>query len=182
MHGSPVSVETFESIGQEAMRAVLWAKDCGVVMFPPFYSFPDFSASAKRDLRNFARSGTSLSGTIIFVGGDLEVKIINDIFGFQINPEYVKGPYYKNTRYARGGTPFANLPDMVPEVGNVFGMWMASMPPNSRSFYDSFGSSVASCIRYDLGRVCFLAQDFLDLIQDEIGPWATLLEAMINYE
>lgn len=36
--------------------------------------------------------------------------------------------------------------------------------------------------RYDLGRVCFLAQDFMNLIQDEIGPWATLLEAMINYE
>jgi hypothetical protein len=84
MHGSPVGVETFESIGQEAMRAVLWSKDCGIVMFPPFYSFPDFSASAKRDLRNFARSGTSVSGTIIFVGGDLEVKIINDIFGFQV--------------------------------------------------------------------------------------------------
>lgn len=60
MHGAPVSVETFESIGQEAVRAVVWAKDCGTVMFPPFYSFPDFSASAKRDIRNFVRSGTRL--------------------------------------------------------------------------------------------------------------------------
>ena len=26
-----------------------------------------------------------------------------------------------------------------PQVGNVYGMWMPSLPPNARSFYDSFG-------------------------------------------
>jgi len=37
------------------MRAVLWSRDCAVVMFPPFYSFPDFKPEAKRDLRNYVR-------------------------------------------------------------------------------------------------------------------------------
>jgi hypothetical protein len=32
------------------------------------------------------------------------------------------------------------------------------MPPEARSYYDSFGDSVAMCVRYDLGRVCYLAQ------------------------
>ena len=128
------------------------------------------------------RKGGNETGTVIFVGGGLEVKLINDIFGFQINPQYVKGPYYKDERYATPGTAFGPLPSMIPEVGNVFGMSMASMPPNSRSFYDSFGVSVAACVRVDLGKVCFLAQDFMDVVSDEVGPWATLLEAMINYE
>ena len=48
MYGQPITVNTFESVGAEAMRAVVWQKDCGIVMFPPFYSFPDFGASAKR--------------------------------------------------------------------------------------------------------------------------------------
>jgi hypothetical protein len=37
------------------------------------------------------------------------------------------------------------------------------MPPETNSFYDSFGSSVAMCVRYDLGKVCYLAQDFKPL-------------------
>ena len=45
---------------------------------------------------------------------------------------YVQGPYYKDARYAHGGTPFDNLPDMVPEAGNVYGMWMPTLPPNAR--------------------------------------------------
>ena len=34
LHGDAVEVKTFRSISKEAMRAVLWAPDCGVVMFP----------------------------------------------------------------------------------------------------------------------------------------------------
>jgi hypothetical protein len=37
------------------------------------------------------------------------------------------------------------------------------MPPETSSYYDSFGDSVASCVRWDLGRVCYLAQDFKPL-------------------
>ena len=51
----------------------------------------------------------------------------------------------------------------------MYGMVLSTLPPNSRSFYDSFGVSVASCVRYDLGRVCFLAQDFLDVLKDEVS-------------
>ena len=126
--------------------------------------------------------GGRLRGTVLFVGGGLEISVINALFKFQIQARYAAGPYYKNRRYATPGTPFASLPALVPEAGNVYGMWMPSLPPNSRSFFDSFGSSVAGCVRVDLGRVCFLAQDFLNVLHDEVGPWARLVEALINYE
>mmetsp|Transcript_27783 Transcript_27783/g.65979 ORF Transcript_27783/g.65979 Transcript_27783/m.65979 type:complete len:192 (-) Transcript_27783:101-676(-) len=182
LRGDDVEVKTFQSLDKEAIRAVTWAPDCGVLMFPPFYSFPDIHAMARKDIRNFVRTGTQDKGTVMFVGGDLEVGVINYLFDFEIHPKYVAGPYYKNQRYVHGDSPFEALPDMVPEVGNVYGMWMPSLPPNSRSFYDSFGVSVACCIRYDLGRICFLAQDFLDVLKDEEAPWSELVEAMINYE
>lgn len=118
----------------------------------------------------------------MFVGGGLEIGVINKLFDFDIHPEYVAGPYYKNERYVTPDSSFKGLPSLVPEVGNVYGMALPSLPPNSRSFYDSFGVSVAACVRYDLGRVCFLAQDFLDVLKDEVGPWAQLVEAMLNYE
>jgi hypothetical protein len=45
---------------------------------------------ARRDIRNYVRKGFKRSGTVIFVGGDLEVKVVNDIFGFQIHPKCVQ--------------------------------------------------------------------------------------------
>jgi len=182
LHGDAVQIKTFRSISKEAMRAVLWSQDCGVVMFPPFYSVPDFKPEAKRDIRNYVRGGDAFKGTVMFVGGGLEIGVINRLFDFSIHPEYVAGPYYKNERYVTDDSSFKGLPDLVPEVGNVYGMALSTLPPNSRSFYDSFGVSVAACVRYDLGRVCFLAQDFLDVLKDEVGPWAELVQAMINYK
>ena len=182
LHGEPVQVKTFRSIAKEAMRAVAWAPDCGLVLFPPFYSYPDFSPEAARDLRNFVRGGSNVSGTVLFVGGGLEISVMNKLFDFNVHSEYVAGPYYKNERYVKPDSSFATLPDLIPEVGNVYGMVVSTLPPNSRSFYDSFGVSVAACVRYDLGRVCFLAQDFLDVLKDEVAPWSQLLQALLNYE
>ena len=73
------------------MRAVLWAHDCGLVMFPPFYSVPDFKPEAKRDIRNYVRGGNDIKGTVMFVGGGLEIGVINRLFDFSIHPEYVAG-------------------------------------------------------------------------------------------
>ena len=58
----------------------------------PFYSFPDFKPEAKRDLRNYVRGGTRYKGTAMFVGGGLEIGVINKLFDFDIHPEYVAGP------------------------------------------------------------------------------------------
>jgi hypothetical protein len=64
-------------------------------------------------------------------------------------------------------TALATLPSRVNELGNTesLGVLKSSMPPEARSYYDSFGDSVAMCVRYDLGRVCYLAQDFKPLMQ-----------------
>ena len=180
--GAPVEVKTFQSLSKEAIRAVVWQQDCSVVMFPPFFSFPDISKPSRADLDGFVRAGGELKGTVVFVGGALEVEVINKVFGWDIESRYAGGPYYKNERNAREDTSFGELPAMVPEAGQVIGMWMPSMPPSARSLYDSFGVSVACCLRRDLGRVCFLAQDFLHLLKEEAEPWEQLLEAMINFE
>ena len=89
LHGEPVQVKTFRSIAKEAMRAVVWAPDCGLVLFPPFYSYPDFSPEAARDLRNFVRGGSNVSGTVLFVGGGLEISVMNKLFDFNVHSEYV---------------------------------------------------------------------------------------------
>ncbi|KAJ1490884.1 hypothetical protein T484DRAFT_1934491, partial [Baffinella frigidus] len=137
--GGPVEVKTFQSLSKEAIRAVVWGPDCSVIMFPPFFSFPDFPPSAEADLKGYVRAGGELKGNVMFVGGGLEVEVINKMFGWSIKSKYAGGPYYKNERNAREDNSFGMLPNMVPEVGNVYGMWLESLPPNSHSFYDSFG-------------------------------------------
>lgn len=57
----------------------------------PFYSFPDFKPEASRDLRNYVRGGSDYKGTAMFVGGGLEIGVINKLFDFDIHPEYVAG-------------------------------------------------------------------------------------------
>ena len=52
----------------------------------------------------------------MFVGGGLEIGVINKLFDFDIHPEYVAGPYYKNERYVAADSSFHGLPNLVPEV------------------------------------------------------------------
>lgn len=53
-------VKTFQSLSKEAIRAVVWGPDCSVIMFPPFFSFPDFPPSAEADLKGYVRAGGEL--------------------------------------------------------------------------------------------------------------------------
>ena len=46
----------------------------------------------------------------MFVGGGLEVAVINKIFGWKIESKYVGGPYYKNERNAVEGNSFGTPP------------------------------------------------------------------------
>lgn len=84
----------------------------------------------------------------------------------QLQQDFKPGPYYKNERGVLQ-TALAPLPARVNELGQTeaLGVLMSSMPPEARSYYDSFGDSVAMCVRYDLGRVCYLAQDFKPLMR-----------------
>ena len=43
--------------------------------------------------------------------------------------------------------------------GDVYAVQMSSMPPDSRSYYDSLGSSVLFAVRHDLGMVTYVASD-----------------------
>ena len=91
---------------------------------------------------------------------------LTNTIDYQLQQDFKPGPYYKNERGVLQ-TALAPLPARVNELGQTeaLGVLMSSMPPEARSYYDSFGDSVAMCVRYDLGRVCYLAQDFKPLMR-----------------
>jgi len=159
-------IKYIESSSDADMRKALWDEDCRAVIFPPLKDMPDFGPNAVKDMRAYVSHGMHHSGTMLFMGSSVEVHIINDIFGYQLEQDFKPGPYYKNERGVLQ-TALANLPSRVNELGNTesLGVLKSSMPPEARSYYDSFGDSVAMCVRYDLGRVCYLAQDFKPLMQ-----------------
>ena len=92
--------------------------------------------------------GMRHSGTMLFMGSSLEVHLINDIFGYQLEQDFKPGPYYKNERGVLE-TALATLPSRVNELGNTesLGVVKSSMPSEARSYYDSHGNSVAMCAR-----------------------------------
>eukprot|EP00802_Teleaulax_amphioxeia_P012698 Tamp_12742.p1 GENE.Tamp_12742~~Tamp_12742.p1 ORF type:complete len:426 (+),score=131.06 Tamp_12742:22-1278(+) len=159
-------IKYIESSSDADMRKALWDEDCRAVIFPPLKDIPDFGPNAVKDMRAYVSHGMHHSGTMLFMGSSVEVHLINDIFGYQLEQDFKPGPYYKNERGVLQ-TALASLPSRVNELGNTesLGVLKSSMPPEARSYYDSFGDSVAMCVRYDLGRVCYLAQDFKPLMQ-----------------
>ena len=154
------------SASDSDIRSAVWDDDCKAIIFPALKDIPDFGANAAKDLKAFVARGMSQSGTVLFLGSPVEVHLINELFGFEIQQDYKEGPYYKNGRYSKRSA-WAKLPPRVREMGQTesLGFLMSSLPPETRSYYDSFGDSVAGCARYDLGRVCYLAQDFSLLSQ-----------------
>ena len=58
-----------------------------VPRFDTMYTNNHVHTQATRDIRNYVRKGFKRSGTVIFVGGDLEVKVMNDVFNFAIHPK-----------------------------------------------------------------------------------------------
>ena len=123
-------------------------QDCRAVIFPPLKDIPDFGPNAVKDMRAFVSHGMHHSGTMLFMGSSVEVHLIKDIFGYQLEQDFKPGPYYKNERGVLQ-TALAPLPSRVNELGNTesLGVLKSSMPPEARSYYDSFGDSVAMCVR-----------------------------------
>jgi hypothetical protein len=159
-------IKYIESSSDADMRKALWDEDCRAVVFPPLKDIPDFGPNAVKDMRAYVSHGMHHSGTMLFMGSSVEVHLINNVFGYQLEQDFKPGPYYKNERGVLQ-TALQVLPSRVNELGNTesLGVLKSSMPPEARSYYDSFGDSVAMCVRYDLGRVCYLAQDFKPLMQ-----------------
>eukprot|EP00287_Rhodomonas_sp_CCMP768_P017530 CAMPEP_0202813348 /NCGR_PEP_ID=MMETSP1389-20130828/4723_1 /ASSEMBLY_ACC=CAM_ASM_000865 /TAXON_ID=302021 /ORGANISM="Rhodomonas sp., Strain CCMP768" /LENGTH=457 /DNA_ID=CAMNT_0049484911 /DNA_START=58 /DNA_END=1431 /DNA_ORIENTATION=+ len=158
-------VKYIEDSSDAEMRKALWDEQCRAVVFPPMHDIPDFGPNAVKDMRHYVSKGMKNHGTMLFMGSSVEIHIINKVFGFEMQQDFKPGPYYKSERHTHG-TALELLPERVNELGNTesLGVLKASLPPDGRSFYDSFGDSVASCVRYDLGRVCYLAQDFEPLL------------------
>mmetsp|Transcript_919 Transcript_919/g.1935 ORF Transcript_919/g.1935 Transcript_919/m.1935 type:complete len:444 (+) Transcript_919:67-1398(+) len=158
-------VKYIEDSSDAEMRKALWDPECRAVIFPPIHDIPDFGPNAVKDMRHYVAKGMKNHGTMLFLGSSVEVHVINKIFGFEMQQDFKPGPYYKSERYTRG-TALELLPERVNELGNTesLGILKSSLPPEGRSFYDSFGDSVSACVRYDLGRVCYLAQDFEPLL------------------
>jgi len=149
------------SASDSDVRSALWDEDCKAVIFPPLKDIPDFGPAAAKDFKAFVSQGFHNGGTVILLGSPVEVHLLNELFGFELQQDYQEGPYYKDGRYTRTSV-WDPLPGRLREQGQTesLGLLQSTLPPESRSYYDSFGDSVAACTRYDLGRVCYLAQDF----------------------
>mmetsp|Transcript_59281 Transcript_59281/g.157795 ORF Transcript_59281/g.157795 Transcript_59281/m.157795 type:complete len:476 (+) Transcript_59281:47-1474(+) len=148
------------------VRSALWDEDCKAVIFPPLKDIPDFGPNAAKDFKAFVSQGFHNGGTVMLLGSPVEVHLINELFGFELQQDYKEGPYYKNGRYTPTSV-WEALPSRLREQGQTeaLGLLESTLPPESKSYYDSFGDSVAACTRYDLGRVCYLAQDFSALAE-----------------
>ena len=155
------TVMTFNSMKIAPMRAVAWDESTHVIIFPPFAEYPDVHEIAKKDLRNYVSTGNN----VVFLGGFASIGLMNEIFGFRLKAEtYQSGPFYRNERYARG-TVFEYLPSRLGEDGLIYGCKLQSLPPGSKSFYDTLGDAVAWSVRYDFGMVTYLGNNYMSVSQ-----------------
>ena len=123
-----------------------------------------------RALQGYASTGNN----VVFMGGFGTLDVMNEIFGWQLQPVmYQEGPFYRSQRNSHN-TVMATMPSMV--SGNTYGVRMKSLPAGARSYYDSIGDSVLFSVRYDLGMVTYVGSD--------MGPtgnadWHKLLRAAV---
>ena len=86
------NVIIFNSVGVEALRGACWDEGTHVLLFPSFTEFPDISPTSRTDLKHFVSKGNNL----VFLGGNTNIAILNQIFGFELKATpYQGGPYYR---------------------------------------------------------------------------------------
>jgi len=61
---------------------VAWSQSAHVIVFPPFADYPDLNNVAKTDIKGYASTGNN----VVFMGGFGTLQIMNEIFGWQLDP------------------------------------------------------------------------------------------------
>ena len=99
------------------MRGILWDDDeinpLGETMYfviPSLHDYPRVPHNTKIDIREYVYTGH----TVLLMGGVINIYLMNELFGYDLLPQYQPGPYLWNDRTAPG-TPFEHVTRKVYE-------------------------------------------------------------------
>jgi hypothetical protein len=169
------------------VRGVLWDDDeinpLGETMYfviPALHDYPRVPHNTKIDIREYVYTGH----TVLMMGGVINIYLMNDLFGYNLLPQYQPGPYLWNDRTAPG-TPFEHVTRKVYEQGNtrmgMTGVAIGSIPRGGQSYFDNNGASVALCIPLGRGRACYVDQEWIrPMSAYGCGVWAQIVQAALN--
>ena len=139
------------------MRDVLMQGETMYFVIPSLHDYPRVPHNTKIDIREYVYTGH----TVLLMGGVINIYLMNELFGFNLLPQYQPGPYLWNDLTAPG-TPFEHVTRKVYEQGNtrmgMTGVAIGSIPPGGQSYFDNNGASVALCVPLGRGRVCYVDQ------------------------
>jgi hypothetical protein len=139
------------------MCDVLMQGETMYFVIPSLHDYPRVPHNTKIDIREYVYTGH----TVLMMGGVINIYLMNELFGFNLLPQYQPGPYLWNDRTAPG-TPFEHVARKVYEQGNtrmgMTGVAIGSIPPGGQSYFDNNGASVALCVPLGRGRACYVDQ------------------------
>ncbi|EKX43677.1 hypothetical protein GUITHDRAFT_163823 [Guillardia theta CCMP2712] len=182
-----MQIKKIYSLHPSKIRGVLWDDDpanpLGETMYfviPSLHDYPSIPQHTKADLRDYVYTGH----TFLSMGGVINIYILNELFGWNLLPQYQPGPYLWNDRTCPG-TPFEKVRRTVSEQGNtrmgMTGVAIGSIPPGGKSYFDNDGSSVAMCVPIGRGRACYVNQEFIrPMTPYGCGVWVQIVRAALN--
>jgi hypothetical protein len=171
------------------VRGILWDPDDnnplegGEVMYfviPSLHDYPRVPHNTNIDIREYVYTGH----TVLLMGGVINIYLMNELFGWDMMPQYQPGPYIWNDRTAPG-TPFEHVTRKVAEQGNsrmgMTGVAIGSIPLGGQSYFDNNGASVALCVPLGRGRACYVDQEWIrPMTAYGCGVWAQIVQAALN--
>lgn len=180
-------IKKIYSLHPSKVRGILWDDDpvnpLGETMYfviPALHDYPRVPHNTKIDIREYVYTGH----TVLMMGGVINIYLMNELFGWNLLPQYQPGPYLWNDRTAPG-TPFEHVTRKVYEQGNtrmgMTGVAIGSIPQGGQSYFDNNGASVAMCIPLGRGRACYVDQEWIrPMTPYGCGVWAQIVQAALN--
>jgi len=180
-------IKKIYSLHPSAVRGILWDDDennpLGETMYfviPALHDYPRVPHNSKIDIREYVYTGH----TVLMMGGVINIYLMNELFGWNMLPQYQPGPYLWNDRSAPG-TPFEHVTRKVYEQGNsrmgMTGVAIGSIPRGGLSYFDNNGASVALCVPLGRGRACYVDQEWIrPMTPYGCGVWAQIVQAALN--
>ena len=110
-------IKKIYSLHPSKVRGILWDDDennpLGETMYfviPSLHDYPRVPHNTKIDIREYVYTGH----TVLMMGGVINIYLMNELFGWDLLPQYQPGPYLWNDRTAPG-TPFEHVTRKVYE-------------------------------------------------------------------
>ncbi len=138
---------------------------------------PALTVAGRSALSNFVASG----GLMIVhgSGSSRDAQLVNTVLGTTIASGSVGSTF--NLMPAAVGTHFADDPATVPNLSACFTWQTNSLPPGSKSIYESVNASAVAWVPFGTGKVIFLGWDWYNAypIGTADGGWLTVLESAV---